>query len=193
MGVNANGLVLGVASLLVLSGPCFAQTNAGSFPPYLARGFDYASFTRFDAATPPKNLIYQSNGFMALQEKGFGGQIVIVPVSGDAVPTNSTDRLLAVAIDAPVFAQAGGTYNLADSPARRHVTYYADRTVYHAEFDAGPEVSLTVYPVYGKSASVLRIRIEKASGPVRVSLNTGGMGFQFASNQTAKTDRKSVV
>ena len=189
MNCKADWLVLGGASLLLLWGPaCFAQSETGSFPPYMARGFDYASFARFDAATPPKDLIYQSNGFMALQEKGFGGQVVIVPVSGDAVPTNSTDRLLALAVDAPAFAEAsGGTYNLADSPARRHVTYYADRTVYHAVFDAGPEVSLTVYPVYGKSASVMRIRIEKASGPVRVSLNTGAMGFQLVSNQTAKT------
>jgi hypothetical protein len=189
MDCKAGWLVLGGASLLLLWGPaCFAQSETGSFPPYMARGFDYASFARFDAATPPKDLIYQSNGFMALREKGFGGQVVIVPVSGDAVPTNSTDRLLALAIDAPAFAEAsGGTYNLADSPARRHVTYYADRTVYHAVLDAGPEVSLTVYPVYGQSASVMRIRIEKASGPVRVSLNTGAMGFQLVSHQTAKT------
>ena len=189
MDCKADWLVLGVASLLLLWGPaCFAQSETGSFPPYMARGFDYASFARFDAATPPKDLIYQSNGFMALQEKGFGGQVVIVPVSGDAVPTNNTDRLLALAINAPAFAEASdGTYNLADSPARRHVTYYADRTVYHAVFGAGPEVSLTVYPVYGKSASVMRIRIEKASGPVRVSLNTGAMGFQLVSSQSAKT------
>jgi hypothetical protein len=157
------------------------------FPAYLTKDFDYSSFTRFDAATPPKNLIYQSNGFMALQEKGFGGQTVIIPVAGNPVPTNSTSRLLALTIDAPVFADSSGrTYDFAQSPARRHVTYYADRTVYRAAFDAGPEVSVTVYPVYGKSASVLRIRIDKASGPMRVGLNTQGTGFQLLSNESAE-------
>ena len=122
---------------------------------------------------------------MALQEKGFGGQTVIIPVAGNPVPTNSTDRLLALTIDAPVFADSSGQrYDFAQSPARRHVTYYADRTVYRAAFDAGPEVSVTVYPVYGKPASVLRIRIDKASGPMRVGLNTQGTGFQLLSNES---------
>jgi hypothetical protein len=180
---------LGVASILFLVGSAsLAQTKPRSFPSYLAKDFDYSAFTRFDAAVPPKGLIYQSNGFMALQEKGFGGQTVIIPISGDAVPTNSTDRLLALVIEAPIFADASGkTYNLADSPAQRHLTYYADRTVYHAAFDSGPEVSLTVYPVYGRSASVLRMNIEKASGPIRVTLNTRGTGFQLLSDHPGKT------
>jgi hypothetical protein len=183
--VKANWAILGFASLLISLGPAsLAQTQTPSFPPYLTEDFDYSSFIRFDAEVPPKDLIYQSNGFMALEGKGFGGQSIIIPVSGDAVPTNTTDRLLALVIDAPVFADSsGGTYNLADSPAQRHLTYYADRSVYHAAFDAGPEVSLTVYPVYGKSASVLRIRIEKASGPICVSLNTRGSGFQLLADQ----------
>ena len=178
----------GVASLLFLGPVSLAQTERPSFPPYLAEDFDYSGFTRFDAEVPPKDLIYQSNGFMALQEKGFGGQTVIIPVSGNAVPTNSTDRLLALVIDAPTFTDASsGTFNLADSPARRHLTYYADRTVYRAAFRAGPEVSLTVYPVYGKSASVLRLRVEKANGPIRVELNTRGTGFELLSDQPAET------
>ena len=179
---------LSVASLLFFAGPAsLAQNQPQSFPPYLAKDFDYSSFTRFDVAVPPKDLIYQSNGFMALQEKGFGGQTVIIPISGDVVPTNSTDRLVALVIDAPVFEDSSGaTYNLADSPAQRHLTYYADRTVYHAAFEAGPEVSLAVYPVYGKSASVLRIGIEKAGGPIRISLNSRGTGFQVLSNQVAQ-------
>jgi hypothetical protein len=178
----------GIASLLLLAPASLAQTENRSFPSYLAKDFDYSSFTRFDAEVPPKNLIYQSNGFMALQERGFGGQTVIIPVSGNAVPTNSTDRLLALVIDAPIFADASSrTFNLADSPGRRHLTYFADRTVYHAAFDAGPEVSLTVYPVYGKSASILRLSVEKASGPIRVELKTRGTGLELLSEQPAET------
>jgi len=157
--------------------------DSESFPPYLHKDFDYAAFTRFDAEFPPKDLIYQSNGFMALQEKGFGGQTVIIPVSGDPVPTNSTDRLLAVAIDAPIFQNASGTFDLADSPAQRHLTYFADRTVYRATFKNGPEVSLEVYPVYGKAASVVRINVEKGNGPARITLNTRGTGLQSATNE----------
>jgi hypothetical protein len=165
-----------------------AQTRPRSFPAYMSKDFDYASFTRFDAAAPPKNLIYQSNGFMALQEKGFGGQTVIIPVSGDPVPTNSTDRLLAVVIDAPAFGDSSGrTYDLANSPGRRHLTYFADRTVYRAAFDGGPEVTLTVYPVYGKPATVLRIKIDKASGPIRASVNTHGTGLQLLPDASADT------
>jgi hypothetical protein len=167
--------------------PSFAQTKIGSFPPYLAKDFDYASFTRFDAGAPPKDLIYQSNGFMALQEKGFGRQAVIIPVSGDEVPTNSSDRLVALDIDAPIFSDSSGKiFNLADSPAKRHLTYFADRTVYGAAFEGGPEVVLTAYPVYGKAASVLKIDIEKASGPIQVSLHTHGRGLSLATSESAE-------
>jgi hypothetical protein len=176
------------ALLLFIGSGSFGQTGRSTFPPYLAKEFDYASFTRFEATAPPRDLIYQSNGFMALEEKGFGGQTVIVPVTVDEPPRNSSDRVLAVEIDAPVFVGTSGkTYNLADSPAQRHLAYYADRTVYHAAFDAGPAVSLTVYPVYGKSASVLRINIEKASGPVLVTLGTRGTAFPLLSEQSAQT------
>src|SRR5438445_6371363 len=149
-----------------------AQTekSAPSFPNNFAKGFDYAEFTRFDAPAPPKSGIYQSNGFMALQERGFGGQILIIPAPVDEAPGNTSDRLLAMEIDAPVFGdRSHRTYNLADTPAKRHLTYYADRTVYRAAFDGGPSVSLTVYPVYGKSAAVIRIKVEKADGPIGVT------------------------
>jgi hypothetical protein len=191
-------LALGVASLaLFVCAKSFAQNRSDPFPPFLANNFDYASFTRFDAPIPPKDLIYQSNGFMALREKGFGGQIVIVPIAGDGPPHNSSDRLLAMEIDAPVFTDASGkTYDLAESPAQRHLTYYADRTVYRAAFVSdkdtatvltGPEVTLTVYPVYGKSACVWRVHVDKASGPISITLRTRGTGFQLLSSPTDPT------
>ena len=156
---SASWLASFVASLpLLICATSFAQTKPAPFPQYMTKNFDYASFTRFDAEVSPKDLIYQSNGFMALQEKGFGGQTVIVPAVVDEVPHNSSDRVLAVEIDAPVFTDASGRiYNFASSPARRQLTYYADRTLYRAAFDDGPEASLTVYPIYAKSASVLQI------------------------------------
>jgi hypothetical protein len=172
---------------LFICGTSFAQTKPATFPSYMTKDFDYASFTRFDAEIPPKNLIYQSNGFMALQEKGFGGETIIVPAAVDEVPHNRSDRALALEIDGPVFTDASGNiYNLADSEARRHLTYFADRTVYHAAFEGGPVVSLTVYPVYGKSASVLRINIEKATGAIRVSLRAHGTGLPLLAEQNAQ-------
>jgi hypothetical protein len=175
----------------------FSQTPSESFPSYLADKFDYARFTRFDASVPPKDLIYQSNGFMALREQGFGRQIVIVPIAGEGPPHNSSDRLLAMEIDAPVFTDdSGKTYALEESPAQRHLTYYADRTVYRAAFvddkgtstiETGPEVTLTVYPIYGKSACVIRVRIEKASGTYTVTLPTRGTGFTLLGNETDPT------
>jgi hypothetical protein len=183
------GLTLGVASLLSCSGlSSLAQIRPLSFPPYLAKDFDYSSFARFDATAAPKDLIYQSNGYMALEEKGFGGQTVIVAATVDQVPHNRSDRILALEIDAPVFADSTGkVFRMADSPAQRHLTYYADRTIYHAAFDGGPEVSLTVYPIYGVSASVLRISIEKARGPVRVTLPARGTGFPLLPEHNAQT------
>jgi hypothetical protein len=154
--------------------------SVSPFPAYMGDHFDYAAFARFDAPAPPKTLIYQSNGFMALQESGFGGQKMIVPVAGAAVPTNSSDRLLALEMAAPVFVDASRrTYNFAGSPATRSMTYFADRTVYRASFDGGPEVQLTVYPIYGKSAAVFKIAIVQSSGPLHVILRTHGNGFQI--------------
>src|ERR1700722_11840859 len=162
-----------------------AQTSSSSsvFPPYLRDGFDYATFTRFDTGTPPKSLIYQSNGFLALQEQGFGGQKMIIPATVEPVPTNSSDRLSALEIDAPLFTDSfGRTYRFSDSPAMRSMTYFADRTVYRAAFDDGPEVSLTVYPVYGKPAAVFSIRIIEAHGPIRITLQTKSDGFRTMSS-----------
>ena len=176
----ARGCLLLAASLLSC---CLAAAQSGAplspFPAYLADDFDYAAFTRFDAPAPPKSLIYQSNGFMALQESGFGGQRVIIPVAGAAEPTNSSDRLSALTIDEPVIADGRGhTWRLSDSSAKRRLTYFADRTVYRAAFDGGPEISLTVYPVYGKPAAVIRLRVVRATGPVRASMAVHADGLQ---------------
>ena len=172
-------------SILLMSSSVFALAGGAPapFPPYLSDGFDYATFTRFDAATPPKTVIYQSNGFMALQERGFGGQKIIIPVAGSTIPSNSSDRLVALEIDPPVFVDASRrTYSMADSPAKRSMTYFADRTVYRVAFDGGPEVSLTVYPVYGKPDAVLRIKIVQSRDPMLVRLHTGEDGFQVLPN-----------
>ena len=42
-------------SILLMSSSVFALAGGAPapFPPYLSDGFDYATFTRFDAATPP--------------------------------------------------------------------------------------------------------------------------------------------
>ena len=168
-------------AVLLMGHGAFAQMKeySASFPPYFGDNFDYAAFTRFDAPGPPKGLIYQSNGFMALQEGGFGGQKVIVPVEGTPAPTNGSERLLALEIDAPVFIDSSKrTYRLSDSPGKRSLTYFADRTVYRVAFDDGPSVALTVYPIYGKPAAVLRIDIDRQRGPVSVMISSHGDGFQ---------------
>ena len=180
-GQIARVCLLSAASLLPCS-PAAAQSGAAAspFPAYLGDDFDYSTFTRFDASAPPKSLIYQSNGFMALQESGFGGQRVIIPVAGAAAPTNSSDRLFALTIEAPVITDGPGhTWRLSDSSAKRSLTYFADRTVYRAAFDGGPEVSLTVYPVYGKPAAVIRLRIVRTTGPIQVSMAAHAEGLQL--------------
>ncbi len=165
----------------------FAQVKDSVFPPYLRNEFDYAAFTRFDAPRPPKSLIYQSNGFMALQEHDFGGQSILIPVAGTPAPTNGSERLTALAIDAPVFTdRSGRAFRLSDNPAKRGLTYFADRTVYRAAFDHGPQVSLTVYPVFGKPLAVIRTKIEAAVGPVAVSIQSHGSGFQRIQNESSE-------
>lgn len=167
--------------MLLLAGSAWAQASApfAQFPSYMSEHFDYAAFTRFDAPAPPKTLIYQSNGFLALRENGFGGQRVMIPVSGPAAPTNETERLFALGIDAPVLTDAHQhTYRFADSAARRDMTYFADRTVYRTQFEGGPQVSLTVYPVYGKPAAVLRIKVDHADSPLDVVIATHADGFE---------------
>jgi hypothetical protein len=169
-------------SLLWMSSSVFALAGGAPapFPPYLSDGFDYAAFTRFDAPTPPKTVIYQSNGFMALQEGGFGGQKIIIPVVGSTIPSNSSDRLVALEIDPPVFVDSSQrTYSMADSPAKRSMTYFADRTVYRVAFDGGPEVSLTVYPVYGKPDAVLRIKIVQSRDPILRAITQNNSRQQF--------------
>src|SRR5207245_1908349 len=112
------------------------QSLSQKFPTFLSRNFDYAAFTRFDAEAPPKNRIFQSNGFLALEEGNFAKQIVLILAPVDEAPSNTGDRLLAMEIDAPVFTNTSGKiYNLTDSPASWHITYFADRTVYRAAFN----------------------------------------------------------
>src|ERR1035437_504567 len=105
--------------MLLMGSNAFGQLTeaSASFPLYLGDDFDYSTFTRFDAPGPPKSLIYQSNGFMALQERGFGTQRIIIPVAGTPAPTNESERLLAIDVDAPVFIDSSSrTYKLSDSP-----------------------------------------------------------------------------
>jgi hypothetical protein len=171
--------------MLLMGNNAFGQLKGSSvlFPLYLGDEFDYSTFTRFDAPRPPKSLIYQSNGFMALQERAFGTQRIIIPVAGTPAPTNSSERLSALEIDCPVFTDSSKrTYKLSDSPGERSLTYFADRTVYRVKFDGGPRVSLTAYPVYGKPTAVLRINIDQALGQVRVMIPSRGDGFQIVPN-----------
>lgn len=165
-----------------------AQTKSSSsqFPPYMGENFDYASFTRFDAPAPPKSLIYQSNGFMALQESGFGGQKIIIPVAGPAAPVNEGERLAALEIDSPEFLEESGkTLRLSDASGKHNLTYFADRTIYRTTFDDGLEVSLAVYPVYGKASAVVRIKVDHAPQPVTAIIQIRGLGFQLHPNSDA--------
>lgn len=172
--------------LTAVSSVAQIKESAAGFPTYLHDDFDYASFTRFDAPAPPKTLIYQSNGFMALQERGFGGQKILIPVAGPAAPTNSSEVLSTLEIDAPVFVDsAQHTYSFDASPAKRSMTYFADRNVYRAAFTGGPQVTLTVYPVYGKSVAVFRIKVDHTSGPTRMTIQSRGDGFQVVPGSQA--------
>ena len=171
-----------VSFFCLMSANLLAQTKGPSslFPSYMGDAFDFATFTRFDAMAPPKSLIYQSNGFMALQESGFGGQRIIVPVAGPTAPVNEGERLEALDLAAPTFVdESGQTFSLSDNSAKYSLTYFADRTIYRATFDNGLQVSLTVYPVYGKPAAVLRIVVVHSPKPVRVTVQPRGLGFQI--------------
>ena len=166
-----------------------AQTGGSSsaFPVYLRDGFDYAAFARFDAASPPADKIYQSNGFLELKETAFGAQEISIPVKGNPAPDNESDRLLALVIDAPRFLDAEGiSYTFDDATNHRSVTYLADRTVYRVQFAPGLSASLEVYPVYGKSAAVCRLKIDAAKGAVRVHWSLHGAGFKGVSDVTSE-------
>jgi len=176
------------ALCLLASANVLAQTGGSlsAFPEYLRDGFDYASFTRFDAPTPPADRIYQSNGFLELKETAFGGQEILIPVQGDPAPDNTSDRLLAVVVDAPRFIDAGGElYSFDDTTAKRSVTYFADRTVYRAQFAPGLSASLEVYPVYGWPAAVCHLTIEAAKTPLRVLWSFRGAGLQVTAGPTS--------
>ena len=181
-------VALSFMGLLSCIGTAQAQRAEPGFPSYLGRGFDYAEFTRFDAPGPPKDLIYQSNGYMALRETGFAGQVIIIPAPVGAFPTNTSDRLEALAIAAPVLIDPSHqTYDMDKTVATRGLSYYADRTVYHTAFANGAALTMTVYPIYGVSAAVIRIRLDKANGPMGVSLGLRGLGFQMLSAEPSGT------
>jgi hypothetical protein len=61
-------------------------------------------------------------------------------------------------------------------------TYFADRTVYRAQFEGGPQISLTVYPVYGKPAAVLRINVDHADSPLDVVIASHAESFERISS-----------
>ncbi|MGC1297693.1 MAG: hypothetical protein WA869_21890, partial [Alloacidobacterium sp.] len=184
--------VLQIVSFVGLLLPnLLAQTKGSSsqFPSYMGDVFDFATFTRFDATAPPKSLIYQSNGFMALQESGFGGQRIIVPVAGPTAPVNEGERLEALDIAAPIFEdESGQTFSLSDNTAKHSLTYFADRSVYRATFDNGLRVSLTIYPVYGKPAAVLRVVVHSPKRG-RVTVQTRGLGFQIVPSSESRSLR----
>jgi hypothetical protein len=116
---------------------------------------------------------------MALQESGFGGQKIIIPVAGPAAPVNEGERLAALEIDPPVFSDdSRKTFRLSDTSARHTLTYFADRTIYQTTFDNGLKVSLVVYPVYGKASAVVRTVVEHAPQPVTAIIQVRGLGFQ---------------
>lgn len=171
-----------IFSLAVGSSVQAADTRA-VFPAYLSDHFDFATFTRFEASTPPRAGIYQSNGFMAIKEDGFGPQKIIVPIQGVHPPTNTTDRTTAFTVDRPVFFDASGRhFDLASSAAQRTVVYFADRTIYRAAFASGPKVSLTVYPAYGKPVAVFRIDVLRTPSPLRVQMRTLDGSFRSVSS-----------
>src|SRR6266542_2074227 len=124
-------------------------------------------------------FMYQSNGFIALQERGFAEQTIIIPAPVDSPPHNTSDRLLALDLDAPIFFDsANKRYSVSDGSATRCVEYYADRTVYHVAFNDGPTVSIIAYPIYDQSGAVVRIKVEKAEGSLLAVLGVRGTGFQ---------------
>ena len=101
-------------------------------------------------------------------------------MAGNSIPTNESDWITALEVDAPVFVDSSGESSAFDnSAAKRSMTYFADRTVYRATFDGGPQVSLTVYVVYGKPGAIFRIKIDKVTGPIQVVLPSWGGGFQM--------------
>src|SRR6266566_9027501 len=133
-------------SLLSVGPVCLSQPQktAQSFPVYLTKDFEYATFTRFEAQAPPKDHLVQSNGFLTLVEEQFGKQAVLILAPVDDAPGNTSDRLAVLEVDSPAFLDSSGRkFDFSESPARRFITYFADRTVYRAAFNGGPEVSFT--------------------------------------------------
>ena len=164
-----------------------AVLQRSTFPRPLTDGFDYATFTRSaDAQRPPKSLSTNPTAFMALQEQAFGGQKMQIPILGLKSPTNSSDLLSALTLDAPELTdQSGRTFSLESSQAERSLTYFADRTVYRAKFENGLQATWTVYPVYGQPSAVMQLGVKHASGPLRVRVRSHGDGLPLLSNNAA--------
>jgi len=155
-----------------------SQSVESGFPPYLRNHFDFASFARYQAPAPPRPDIYQSNGFFALQENGFGAQRLLVPLPGDIAPDNTTGRQAALELQAPELTLSSGRQHKLDEPGSKHdILYLADRTVYRSSFDGGLRIALTVYPVYGRAVAVARLKVLAAPGPVGVSWSYSALGF----------------
>ena len=176
-----------ILAVLTLSAWAKTPDSTAKFPVYMTDGFDYASFTRFDAASAPRNLIYQSNGFMALQESGFGGQRLIVPVSGPQAPVNEGEREIAAVIDAPVFVDSSGKSYRMEDASEHSVTYFADRTIYRAKFAGDLDVNVIAYPVYGRPSAVIRIVVLRAKEPVWAQVECRPLGFQALTLSNTQT------
>src|SRR5262249_13991254 len=123
-------LVLFILLLLLVSSTTYSQsldTSDAFFGNYLSADFDYSQFMCFESPEPPLNSIYQSNGYMALLERGFAAQSIIIPAPVDDPPHNTGDRLSALEIEAPIFIDSSNhTYSVTESEAQRHVEYYPD-------------------------------------------------------------------
>src|ERR1051325_12229460 len=115
-----------IICLISISASPQRSSHSEFFQEYTSKDFDYSEFMRFESASSPLKSIYQSNGFMALLERGFAEQTVIIPAPVDDRPHNTSDRLAGVDIEAPVFVDRGGRkYSVANGPANRRVEYYA--------------------------------------------------------------------
>ena len=154
------------------------SSHSEFFQEYTSKDFDYSEFMRFESASSPLKSIYQSNGFMALLERGFAEQTVIIPAPVDDRPHNTSDRLAGVDIEAPILSIGTRQYSISDADKQTRVQYFADRTTYHVVFADGPIISVVVYPIFDQPAAVMRVKVEKTRAPVNVKWAVRGTGFQ---------------
>lgn len=157
-----------------------AQVNGEDslFPSYMRNDFDFANFARFEVAVPPRSDMYQSNGYLALREKGYGSQSVVIPTNDNGELNNGSDRLSVFQLNTPVITNISGHNDtFSDNTAVHKITYYADRTAYDVKFSDGIHALLTVYPVYGVSGAVARLKILQATDVVSVQWSYNGTNF----------------